>query len=70
MQERITDSKTLKGRYFDLVGHFFSIYCVYKIFIVSRIACFALLFIISVCMQCTVNIIFDRVGKVGEYTSP
>ena len=36
MQERIAYSKTLKGRYFDLVGHFFSVYCVYKIFIVSE----------------------------------
>ena len=35
VQERIAYSKTLKGRYFDLVGHFFSVYCVYKIFIVS-----------------------------------
>lgn len=50
VKERIADSKTLKGRYFDLIGHFFSIYCVYKIFI------------------CTVNIIFDRVGKVDPVT--
>lgn len=35
VKERIAYSKTLKGRYFDLVGHFFSVYCVYKIFIVS-----------------------------------
>lgn len=35
VQERIAASKTLKGRYYDFIGHFFSIYCVYKIFIVS-----------------------------------
>ena len=34
LQERIAYSKTLKGRYFDILGHFFSIYCIYKIFIV------------------------------------
>ena len=28
-------SKTLKGRYFNIVGHFFSVYCIYKIFMVS-----------------------------------
>ena len=28
-------SATLKGIYFDIVGRFFSIYCIYKIFIVS-----------------------------------
>lgn len=35
VRERIAYSKTLKGRYFDIVGHFFSVYCIYKIFIVS-----------------------------------
>ena len=35
-QKRIAFSKTLKGRYFDIMGHFFSIYCIYKIFIVSQ----------------------------------
>ena len=30
-------SKTLKGRYFDILGHFFSIYCIYKIFMVRHI---------------------------------
>jgi hypothetical protein len=33
LKERIAYSKTLKGRYFDILGHFFSIYCIYKIFI-------------------------------------
>ncbi|XP_065189311.1 Golgi pH regulator-like [Sycon ciliatum] len=32
VRERITYSRTLKGRYFDVLGHFFSIYCMYKIF--------------------------------------
>ncbi|XP_065901592.1 Golgi pH regulator-like [Dysidea avara] len=50
VKERIAYSKTLKGRYYDFVGHFFSVYCVYKIFI------------------CTINIIFDRVGKVDPVT--
>lgn len=48
--ERISFSKTLQGRYFNFIGHFFSIYCIWKIFISS------------------VNIIFDRVGKVDPVT--
>ena len=70
VQERIAYSKTLKGRYFDVLGHFFSIYCIYKIFIVR-----ATLSTQYVCnnhfmfpLQCIINIIFDRVGKVGTYT--
>lgn len=43
-------SKTWEGQYFNIVGHFFSIYCIWKIFI------------------CTVNIVFDRVGKVDPVT--
>ncbi|XP_036366537.1 Golgi pH regulator isoform X2 [Octopus sinensis] len=31
-QERIEESKTLKGKYFNFLGYFFSIYCVWKIF--------------------------------------
>jgi hypothetical protein len=33
--ERINFSKTLRGKYFNFMGYFFSIYCVWKIFIVS-----------------------------------
>lgn len=50
MQERIEWSKTLKGKYFNCLGYFFSLYCTWKIFI------------------CTVNILFDRVGKVDPVT--
>lgn len=50
MQERIEWSKTLKGKYFNCLGYFFSLYCIWKIFI------------------CTVNIVFDRVGKVDPVT--
>ncbi len=46
--ERIHYSKTLQGKYFNFLGYFFSIYCVWKIIISS------------------INIIFDRVGKVGK----
>lgn len=35
MQERQRWSKTLQGRYFNVIGHFFSVYCLWKIFIVS-----------------------------------
>ncbi|VDN25820.1 unnamed protein product, partial [Gongylonema pulchrum] len=45
MRERIDYSKTWEGQYFNVLGHFFSLYCMWKIFI------------------CTVNIVFDRVGK-------
>jgi golgi pH regulator len=49
-RDRIVYSKNLEGRYFNILGHFFSAYCVWKIFISS------------------VNIIFDRVGKVDPVT--
>lgn len=37
MQERERWSATLKGKYFNVIGHFFSLYCVYKIFMVTTI---------------------------------
>lgn len=49
-QERIQYSKTFKGKYFNILGHFFSIYCCWKIF------------------MATINIVFDRVGKVDPVT--
>lgn len=49
-QERQRDLKTLKGKYFNILGHFFSIYCLWKISIA------------------TVNILFDRVGRVDPVT--
>lgn len=33
IQQRIEYSKTLKGKYFHVLGHFFSLYCVWKIII-------------------------------------
>ncbi|KRY53188.1 Oxysterol-binding protein-related protein 8 [Trichinella britovi] len=50
MKRRLLYSKTLRGRYFDFLGYFFSIYCVLKL------------------IMATVNIIFDRVGKVDPVT--
>ncbi|KRY32839.1 Golgi pH regulator, partial [Trichinella spiralis] len=50
MKRRLLYSKTLRGRYFDFLGYFFSIYCVSKL------------------IMATVNIIFDRVGKVDPVT--
>ncbi|XP_074597032.1 Golgi pH regulator [Brevipalpus obovatus] len=50
MQQRIEWSKTFKGRYFHFVGYFFSLYCIWKIFI------------------STINIVFNRVGKVDPAT--
>ena len=44
--ERMEWSTTCQGKYFNVLGYFFSIYCTWKIFI------------------STVNIVFDRVGKV------
>lgn len=49
-RQRMEFSKTLQGKYFDFVGHIFSGYCIWKIFI------------------STVNIVFDRVGKVDPVT--
>lgn len=34
-KQRMIFSKTLQGRYFDFVGHIFSLYCMWKIFISS-----------------------------------
>ena len=34
LQERIEYSKTFQGKYFNFLGYFFSIYCVWKIFMV------------------------------------
>lgn len=50
MQERERWAGTLQGKYFNVLGHFFSLYCLWKIFI------------------CTINIIFDRVGKKDPVT--
>ncbi|CAB4058688.1 GPR89 [Lepeophtheirus salmonis] len=50
MRERNEWAKTLQGRYFNVLGYFFSLYCTWKIFI------------------STVNIVFDRVGKVDPIT--
>lgn len=33
LQQRIEYSKTFKGKYYHVLGHFFSLYCVWKIFI-------------------------------------
>ncbi|KAK2169999.1 hypothetical protein LSH36_5g14000 [Paralvinella palmiformis] len=49
-QERRDYLKTLKGKYFNVLGHFFSLYCIWKIF------------------MATINIVFDRVGKVDPIT--
>lgn len=35
MQERQRWSRTVEGKFFNVMGHFFSIYCLWKIFIVS-----------------------------------
>jgi len=50
MKERMESAKTLEGRYFNVMGYFFSLYCVWKIFI------------------STINIVFDRIGRVAPIT--
>lgn len=50
MRERNEWSATWQGRYFNFLGYFFSVYCIWKIFI------------------STINIVFDRVGKVDPIT--
>ncbi|CAH1796370.1 unnamed protein product [Owenia fusiformis] len=49
-RERIELGKTFKGKYFNILGYFFSVYCIWKIFI------------------STINIVFDRVGKIDPIT--
>ncbi|KAJ1510022.1 hypothetical protein HMI54_001903, partial [Coelomomyces lativittatus] len=48
--ERLIYSKTWKGKYWHFLGHVFSVYCIYKIF------------------MSTINILFNRVGKVDPIT--
>lgn len=50
MKDRMDYSTTWQGKYFNFLGYFFSIYCVWKIFI------------------CTINIVFNRVGKIDPVT--
>ncbi|KAL3071731.1 hypothetical protein niasHT_000938 [Heterodera trifolii] len=50
MRDRVEYSRTWQGIYFNIAGHFFSVYCIWKLII------------------CTVNIVFDRVGKVDPIT--
>jgi len=33
LKQQIQFSKTLKGKYYHVLGHFFSLYCIWKIFI-------------------------------------
>lgn len=42
MEERFQKSKTLTGRFFNLLGYFFSLYCIYKIVLVSPLINWAL----------------------------
>ncbi len=49
-RERNEWSRTWQGIYFNFLGYFFSLYCMWKIFI------------------STVNIVFDRVGRVDPIT--
>lgn len=37
VQEKVKLSKTWKGRYWNVVGYAFSIYCVYKLIMVNTI---------------------------------
>lgn len=37
MLERNEFSKTWKGKYFNFLGYFFSLYCIWKIFIVRLV---------------------------------
>lgn len=66
-------STTWQGKYFNFLGYFFSIYCMWKIFIVrgflasyikrlNNANAFLLFF------QSTINIVFDRVGRVDPVT--
>ncbi|XP_022900657.1 Golgi pH regulator [Onthophagus taurus] len=50
MLERAEWSKSWTGKYFNFLGYFFSLYCMWKIF------------------MCTINIVFDRVGKKDPVT--
>lgn len=71
--DRISFSKTIQGKYFNFVGYFFSIYCVWKICIVNIII-IKLIFIFNykinylLNFKSSINIIFDRVGKVDPVT--
>ena len=64
-KERIKESKTIKGRYFNFLGYFFSLYCAYKIVMCTGEFFFGRNIFP---MKFLVNIIFDRVGKKDPIT--
>ncbi|CAK5123896.1 unnamed protein product [Meloidogyne enterolobii] len=82
LQNRVEYSKTWQGIYFNIVGHFFSIYCIWKIIICTvnfcEITCgrpdvnpgpgSTLTGIWVLCLFPIINIVFDRVGKVDPIT--
>lgn len=70
MLERIEWSKTWKGSYFNFLGYIFSGYCLWKIFIVSEFhnRPGKIYKINLATLQCTINILFDRVGKKDPVT--
>lgn len=70
MEERQRWSQTLQGKYFNVLGHFFSVYCVYKIIMVctSYLVVEIDLNLILLYFQCCINIIFDRVGRKDPVT--
>lgn len=73
-RERLEWAATWKGKYFNFLGYFFSLYCMWKIFIVSHLP-FRIFYLpkrdlswLYSSLQSTINIVFDRVGKKDPVT--
>ncbi|MGH0190046.1 UNVERIFIED_CONTAM: hypothetical protein FKN15_041927 [Acipenser sinensis] len=81
-KERIEYSKTFQGKYFNFLGYFFSIYCVWKIFMATINIVFdrvgktdpvtrgieITVNYLGIQFDATINIVFDRVGKTDPVT--
>lgn len=76
-RERLEWAATWQGKYFNFLGYFFSLYCTWKIFIVGEksvndsteiSSCRRKSMIFTFCLQSTINIVFDRVGKKDPVT--
>lgn len=60
-KERVEYSKTIQGKFWDLLGHLWSLYGIWKV-------CCLLLREKGQVVICTINVVFDRVGRVDPVT--
>ena len=66
-QDRKEYLKTLKGKYFNFLGHFFSVYCVWKIFMVSFLLLFCPLQVSSFRWKKKIELYSFRLSIIQNY---